>query len=128
MGNNVIDGITGLLGETAGLYIFQTLFQTSDLPKTALKWVGGLKNPHEDLTVALNDVSKNVLGIQVKNTTKSIENGVLENINFMSRRATDILKLVGVDQEGQDILYDIYQMHAFNIEYLTEKVKGRKKR
>ena len=118
-GKNMMNGITGLLGEIQGLFFVKSLLGDAVNTVDSVEWVGGKGNPHEDLI--LSSLGK-MVGIQVKNSYKDVEKiGKLEDVSFMNRAAWnfDMVKkrLGAVDY--QDIL-SIYEMDAFNIEYIVE--------
>ena len=118
-GGNMLNGITGLLGEIQGLFFIKSLLGEANNTEGAVEWVGGKGNPHEDLI--LQSLGK-MVGIQVKNSYKDVEKiGKMEDISFMSRAAwsfDSVVKRIGA-ADYQDIL-SIYEMEAFNIEYLIE--------
>lgn len=119
-GKNMLNGITGLLGEIQGLFFIKSLLGDASNKTSSVEWVGGKGNPHEDLI--LNSLGK-MVGIQIKNSYKDVEKiGKLEDISFMSRAAQsfDIVKQRLGAADYQDILA-IYEMEAFNIEFVIEE-------
>lgn len=118
-GGNMLNGITGLLGEIQGMFFIKSLLGEANNVEGAVEWVGGKGNPHEDLI--LHSLGK-MVGIQVKNSYKDVEKiGKMEDISFMNRAAwsfDSVVKRIGA-ADYQDIL-SIYEMEAFNIEYLIE--------
>lgn len=118
-GGNMLNGITGLLGEIQGMFFIKSLLGEANNVEGTVEWVGGKGNPHEDLI--LQSLGK-MVGIQVKNSYKDVEKiGKMEDITFMSRAAwsfDSVVKRIGA-ADYQDIL-SIYEMEAFNIEYLIE--------
>lgn len=118
-GGNMLNGITGLLGEIQGMFFIKSLLGEANNVEGTVEWVGGKGNPHEDLI--LQSLGK-MVGIQVKNSYKDVEKiGKMEDISFMSRAAwsfDSVVKRIGA-ADYQDIL-SIYEMEAFNIEYLIE--------
>ena len=118
-GGNMLNGITGLLGEIQGMFFIKSLLGEANNTEGAVEWVGGKGNPHEDLI--LQSLGK-MVGIQVKNSYKDAEKiGKMEDISFMSRAAwsfDSVVKRIGA-ADYQDIL-SIYEMEAFNIECLVE--------
>lgn len=118
-GGNMLNGITGLLGEIQGMFFIKSLLGEANNVEGAVEWVGGKGNPHEDLI--LQSLGK-MVGIQVKNSYKDVEKiGKMEDISFMNRAAwsfDSVVKRIGA-ADYQDIL-SIYEMEAFNIEYLIE--------
>lgn len=118
-GRNMLNGITGLLGEIQGLFFVKSLLGEAGNYKAEISWVGGIGNPHEDLI--LKSLGK-MVGIQVKNSSKDIEEmGQMSDISFMTRAANsfeEVKKRLGA-ADYQDIL-SIYEMNAFNIEYVVE--------
>lgn len=118
-GGNMLNGITGLLGEIQGMFFIKSLLGEANNVEGAVEWVGGKGNPHEDLI--LHSLGK-MVGIQVKNSYKDVEKiGKMEDISFMNRAAQgfdSVVKRIGA-ADYQDIL-SIYEMEAFNIEYIIE--------
>lgn len=119
-GGNMINGITGLLGEIQGLYIIRRLLGKQVWgTKGYVDWVGGINNPHEDLimTVLENGVFKE-LGIQIKNSAKDIEKlGQLSNVSFTRKSGINISDIRSKLGSDYDDILKIYEMEAFNIEY-----------
>lgn len=115
---NMLNGITGLLGEIQGLFFMKCLLGEAN-SKASISWIGGINNPHEDLI--LQTMGQQV-GIQIKNSYKDLEKiKTLEDISFMNRAANsfEIVKQKLGASDYQDIL-SIYEMDAFNIEYIYE--------
>ena len=122
VGDNIINGISGILGEIQGLYIFRSLIANPN--ETMLKWIGGLKNPHEDLT--LENLSKNQnFGIQIKNTLKDVANDFSKEINFAQRSSNTFLDYLDMNDKQKKVISQIYQLYQFNIEYVKTKRRGK---
>ena len=126
-GGNMVNGITGLLGEIQGLYIIKKLMGSG--ADRFVNWTGGIKNPHEDLVMSIfsNGIFEKI-GVQIKNSAKDIEKiGQLADVSFTKKSGiniTDIKNRLGSDYE--DII-KIYEMDAFNVEYMpVTDEKGRK--
>ena len=118
-GDNVSKDVNGLLGEIAGAYIISKL-----LGKGQVIWQGGLigddsKKPHEDLIIDALKGSR--IGIQVKNTTKSLSQGKTFDVDFTEKISTSFSEIE--DEIGQNDfaqLSAIYGLESFNVEYHME--------
>ena len=124
IGNNE-NGIIGILGEIQSLFYLCLL--TGKEPSEALHWKGGLVDkekgakPHQDLVLE-------GLGIQVKNTTKDIENGM--KVGFLERELSSFLDLLDLSTDVKNIFENYYGMYIFNIPYVynpQEKSQSRYK-
>ena len=115
---NMMNGITGLLGEIQALFYIKSILGDAAGAKSEIAWVGGINNPHEDLILT---TMGNQIGIQVKNAFKNIESqGQLSDISFMDKAALnfeEVRKKMGADY--YDVL-SIYEMDAFNVEYIRQ--------
>lgn len=115
---NMMNGITGLLGEIQALFYLKSILGDAAGAKADIAWVGGINNPHEDLILS---TMGNQIGIQVKNAFKDIEkSGQLADVSFMNKAALnfeEVRKKMGADY--YDVL-SIYEMDAFNIEYVRQ--------
>ena len=122
-GGNMLNGITGLLGEIQALFFIKSILGEKNTQDASIDWVGGIKNPHEDLIL---QYAGDKIGIQVKNAYKDIEKlGQMSDISFMNKAALnfeEVKKELG--QDYNDILA-IYEMDAFNIEYRTKQENGK---
>lgn len=76
-----IEGMTGILGEIQGFYLFRKLLENSSTGAN-VQWIGGVNNPHADLILTQG---LQQFGIQVKNTSQ--QNAELE-VGFQSFGAT----------------------------------------
>ena len=129
MGGNIVNGITGLLGEIQGLYYIKALLNDPKANKNSIiKWVGGVSEdghkPHEDLILMLGGEK---LGIQVKNTAKNLEElRKLENVGFANRAASSFSDIKEALGSSYDDIMKVYEMYAFNIEYDVEYKKGKR--
>lgn len=120
-GDNVSKDVNGLLGEIAGAYIISKL-----LGKGQVIWQGGLigdnsKKPHEDLIIETLEEAGNRIGIQVKNTTKSLSQGKTFDVDFTEKISTsfpEIEEEIGQNNFAQ--LSAVYGMKSFNVEYHME--------
>lgn len=115
---NMMNGITGLLGEIQALFFMKSLLNDAGDTQSQISWVGGINNPHEDLILsALGEQ----IGIQVKNSYKNLESlGQMADVSFMSKAAvkfSEVEKAMGADYND---IRAIYEMDAFNIEYIKE--------
>lgn len=117
-GGNMMNGITGLLGEIQALFYLKSLLGDAADTRTDISWVGGINNPHEDLILTTMGQQ---IGIQVKNAFKDVEKiGQMADVSFMNKAALsfeEVQKKLGADY--YDIL-SIYEMDAFNIEFVKE--------
>ena len=123
---NMLNGITGLLGEIQALFYLKSLLGDAAGAKADVAWVGGINNPHEDLILTTMGQQ---IGIQVKNAFKDVEKiGQMTDVSFMSKAALnfeEVRNKMGADY--YDVL-SIYEMDAFNIEFVKrgdEYVPGR---
>ena len=114
VGENEKD-ITGILGEIQGLYyIYKLLGKDS----TALQWIGGIssdnggKKPHRDLLLGH-------IGIQVKNTTKDLED--IFEVNFASASIDTMLSKTNIAPNLQKLVKNYYATKLFNVPYVKEE-------
>lgn len=115
-GGNIVNGITGLLGEIQGLYYIKALLNNPDAKGNgaSVSWVGGIGNPHEDLILFFKG---RATGIQIKNTAKDLEEiKRLSNVSFISRQVDNFDFIQSKLGAYYDELVTIYAMNAFNIE------------
>lgn len=115
------------LGEIQGLYIARAVFPATGYSKDVAEWVGGIKNtnkvdPHEDILMKLSKKTQ-TLGFQIKNTSRNVMHPKWEgkDIEFASRNAETFFDLVGLTQKESEVLAEIYNMEAFNNEYVYDK-------
>lgn len=84
IGDSIKD-MTGILGEIQGLYYIKSLIKNNNKSdEAAVRWVGGLKNPHADL-VLTNLLTGNKYGIQIKNTSRE---GARQDVMFESFKSS----------------------------------------
>ena len=117
-----INGITGLLGEIQGLYYLAKIMGAKNI-EVVLK---GKNRNLQFLANDLNDKGKkshrdilvNGFGIQVKNTTQDIANGL--KINFASQNLETFLNTINVSNASRIALEKYYGTKAFNVPFHIE--------
>lgn len=120
-GGNIVNGITGLLGEIQGLFYIKTLLNDPKArPDAKVQWTGGINNPHEDLILLLG---KKGTGIQIKNSAKELDKLNQLKVTFASRQASSFANLEQQLGEYYENIIEIYNMYAFNIEYIRKDGK-----
>lgn len=131
VGDNVQNGLTGILGEIQGHFLMRYLL--SDSAKKSgwkVNWAGGIyekgKEPHDDIRI---EKGGERFGIQVKNTSHNLKSLASKKIDFASREVDAYLSgLTGLNTFDQSCIEDIksiYKMQAFNIEYQTYNKDGK---
>ena len=117
--------ITGLLGEIQTAYYISVLTNTpfnQSNEWTGLKWLG---NTLVDGKKSSTDLILNRIGIQVKNTTKDLEdNEAMSDISFTSLKVDEFLKRLEITGEDAVIIKSIYGTSSFNVSYQYDNEKG----
>ena len=107
--------IIGILGEIQALYYICYLANTT--PGEGVQWVGGLskggKMPHQDIVF-------DKLGIQVKNTTKDLQNNIDFNVNFWNLKLDSFLSRLGLDPSTIELFKNYYATYLFNVPYIKD--------
>lgn len=126
VGNNN-KAITGLLGEIQGLYYICSLFGVNSIDEAKsmigdrLKWLAdtyGASSKKMSIDILLDSV-----GVQVKNTTRDIEDPFYNTVSFTDSKLTlDTLmaKMGVVDEQLLKLVSSLFQTRMFNVEYQYE--------
>lgn len=107
--------IIGILGEIQALYFLCSLTNTK--PGDTVQWRGGIiddttgKKPHQDIVLES-------LGIQVKNTTKDLQNNINQDINFWNLNINEFLKRLELSPSIQEMFLNYFGTYQFNIPYI----------
>lgn len=117
VGENIKNGITGILGEIRAYYVMASLFPNRSISFEATTRLNG-KYSSRDLVMIAEDEE---FGMQVKNTSQDLEQDWATTIDFMSRVTTGdskgLFSAMNLDNDSADIIAQIFLSHAFNIEY-----------
>lgn len=129
IGKNIIDGITGILGEIQGLYFVRKSLVPNNLSVKEAKWVGGIagetkKDPHEDIKL----ISTITHGIQVKNTTKNLEKEWEYRVDFLTRSIDSFFDALTnstalISPSEITALQQVFFMESFNVPYVFHEKK-----
>ena len=124
VGNNIKQGLTGILGELRAYYILSHLFPNQAVIDTKVDFLASQQDQNKTSSVdLLLYVQGQVFNVQVKNTTKDLKTGIAHEVGFMERitnnDADGFFEALPALYEGNDDTYisQIFQSYAFNIPY-----------
>ena len=109
--------LTGIMGEIAAVHAIINLLGPKYTPQ-AVQWVATHKASGKSLSVdiVLRDIGGVDIGIQVKNTSKDLEESLLA-INFADKETTSLFQNLGLPNTANSAFTDAYTALSFNVPY-----------
>ena len=107
--------ITGILGEIAAITAISELLKKSGKvdPNKIIQWVANHKSNNKELSIDI--LLRDLAGIQVKNTSKNLEEIPVIDISFAQGNINSILERLSGGQWDEDLLASVLESESFNM-------------